>query len=334
MRRNVLVVGSGWVSAQRHVPALLANGCRIAGVVNNSLTGEHLARKLGAAWYKDLEHAPADFDLVSIGTPPDTHWPLLKQAAAFGKPILCEKPLVTSRAELEETRTVFGRPGAPLLGVYHNFQFTRSCRAVVERMGNEPLVRVLAVQFSNPRRRLPTWYQRLRGGLFFDESPHFFYLLRKFLGNYEIVSRQAELFQNDEVRALNLAVRGEQNVSGHVLMLFDAPVSEWYFLVFQQSRLHIMDLFRDVVVTLPNDDWHAPLNILRTSTSFLAQHLRGVFGSGLRHLSRRLDYGNGLLVEKFLAAAETGDRSGLAGFDLEAGLDVVERILSCLPPPK
>jgi len=43
-----------------------------------------------------------DFKGVLIATPTDTHLPLIKEHAARGVPILCEKPIVKSKEDLED----------------------------------------------------------------------------------------------------------------------------------------------------------------------------------------------------------------------------------------
>ncbi|SFJ02728.1 Predicted dehydrogenase [Paenibacillus sp. UNC496MF] len=48
-----------------------------------------------------LAEPPREDDIVIVGTPPFTHFPLSSMALASGRHVLCEKPLVMNRAEAE-----------------------------------------------------------------------------------------------------------------------------------------------------------------------------------------------------------------------------------------
>lgn len=102
---------------------------------------------------------------------------------------------------------------------------------------------------------------------------------------------------------------------------FESPVSEWHFTVFGTRGVGIVDLFRDVLVTLPNDGQHLPFDVLRTSWAAAVTHVRGVLRSGFAFLRRRLFYGNDEVMRRFLDAISTGKPpEGISGED---GLAVV-----------
>jgi hypothetical protein len=101
---------------------------------------------------------------------------------------------------------------------------------------------------------------------------------------------------------------------------FEAPVSEWQFAVYGSRAVGIIDVFRDVLVVLPNDGEHRAADVLRTSAVAIAHHLSGVVRSGLRLLAGKLLYGNEEVVRRFLDAVEGGKDP--AGISAEDGLAI------------
>jgi predicted dehydrogenase len=55
-----------------------------------------------------------EVDLVTIATPAFTHLPLTRQAAAAGKPVLCEKPLAATLADADGMIAAATQAGVPL----------------------------------------------------------------------------------------------------------------------------------------------------------------------------------------------------------------------------
>jgi hypothetical protein len=65
-----------------------------------------------------------------------------------------------------------------------------------------------------------------------------------------------------------------------------------------------LDVFRDILVVLPNDGSHRAREILRSSGRMVAGHLSGVVSSGVRLVGNRLRYGNDEVVRRFVDAVE------------------------------
>ena len=197
------------------------------------------------------------------------------------------------------------RQSGIVLGVFHNFQFSQSGTKLFEvvesgRLGE--IEAVYAFQLSNPKRRLPTWYRSLPGGLFLDESPHLLYLMRRVLGSLQPRTVDARL-AGREIRDLAVTFEHE-SIWASLSMSFNASVSEWQFLVVGSRAVAALDLFRDLLVTVPNDESHRAREILRSSAAIVGGHLAGVASSGTRLLGRRLTYGNDEVVRRFVDATE------------------------------
>ncbi|MCW7538975.1 Gfo/Idh/MocA family oxidoreductase [Aquabacterium sp. A7-Y] len=334
-RIPIVVVGLGWVGLNRHVAALRrSKEFELIGVVDHhDGRAAHWANKLSLKnWAQSysLNDVPwlRQAHAVAIATPPQTHFGLVKQALDQGLHVLTEKPFAMSvdegRRMVEQAERV-----SRILAVVHNFQFATSALALRRDIDSGALGtihRVHAMQLSNPGRRLPSWYEDLPFGLFYDESPHLLYLLRAF-SPAEIRLKNA-IVVHDSPRRTPAMVQGffECHAGGREIpvtidMQFLAPLSEWHLAVVGDKRMGVVDIFRDIYLSLPNDGMHTTGTVLKTSLAASLQHWGQHFTSGVRHLRGTLDYGNNELYGRFARALRTGVPP--AGMDAKAALDVL-----------
>jgi predicted dehydrogenase len=265
-------------------------------------------------------------DAVTIGTPPQTHYTLAHSYLSAGKHVLVEKPMAMTVREAQELGALAVDQNR-VLAVVHNFQFARSVRRVKKMMEEDRLGKVRSIwaaQLSNPRRRLPTWYEDLPLGLFYDESPHFFYLLRYLTGG-EPAFRTIDVLQAIDGTQTPTMISARLDAAGmpiKVDMTFDAPLSEWHIGVLGTKRAAFVDVFRDVLVVVPNDKSHLGRHILRSSASAGWSHAVGTAKSGLLLAAGRLSYGNDEVIGRFCAACQ-GDAGALRGITAADGIAVV-----------
>ena len=335
---RIVAVGCGWVTLHRHVPAVQANRAyRLVGVVDrDEEKARRSARMLKVAHASALEDpALGEFDAVSIGTAPSAHHALAMAALSLGKHVIVEKPFAMSVSEADEM-VASAKERRLVLAVVHNFQFARSVaaarRAVTEQRYG-PLRGVVGLQLSNDRRRLPVWYRTLPGGLFYDEGPHLLYLVRTFLGDAPIVSAftlsGADPADNTPRFVDVRFSAGPDRPFGALHMNFAAALSEWQLVVLCDRATLVCDIFRDILVTLPDDGRHRPEQILRSSLVSTFGHWRGAAGSGLRYVTGRLDYGNGEVFRAFARAIEEGvPAQGISGEDGRAVVAALHRTLA------
>jgi myo-inositol 2-dehydrogenase/D-chiro-inositol 1-dehydrogenase len=134
-------------------------------------------------------------DAVAICTSTDTHVDLIVAAAAFGKPIFCEKPVSRELAEIDRALAAVGEARS-----YFQVGFNRrfdpahaSVRSAVASgaVGDVHLVRISSRDPSPP----PLSYARTSGGLFLDMTIHDFDMAR-FVTGSEVV----EVFARGAVR--------------------------------------------------------------------------------------------------------------------------------------
>jgi glycerol-3-phosphate cytidylyltransferase len=98
------IIGNGRI-ARRFVPeAKYVSGMNVEGVFNpNAKSAEQFADKFSLNFFTDnLRKFFEKIDLVYIASPHGTHYDYIKESLNNGKHILCEKPLVLSRAQAEE----------------------------------------------------------------------------------------------------------------------------------------------------------------------------------------------------------------------------------------
>jgi predicted dehydrogenase len=340
-RLRVAAVGLGWVSQHRHLPALQRDRAfdAVGAVDRHPGRASEVAARLGLRRHHCGERL-ADIPWLDevqafvIGTAPAAHGALIREALSLGRHVLTEKPFVLDVAEGEEL-VALARAKGLVLAVIHNFQFARSTRRLAAELAAGhygPLRFVHARQLGNPRRRLPAWYEELPLGLYYDESPHMFYLLRA-LAPAPLELLGAELHPSTQGKNTPAWISahyraGPQRIPVKLDLAFEAPLSEWHVSVAGENCLGDLDVFRDIYVRLPNDEGHTTWPVLRTSLAATWSHWTQHLVSGPGHLLGRLLYGNDEVFRRFAAAVLSGTRpEGIGADDALAVLRMQHEIL-------
>jgi predicted dehydrogenase len=327
---NVAVVGLGWVANNRHIPVILKNPyLSLYGVVDKRperiqrLTEKHPSIKTSVSREGEMPWG-SDVQAVVIATDPLNHYSLAKKMLLDGKHVLMEKPLTMTPEESIDLRNIAQEKRLSCC-VVHNFQFARSTLKLQKMLRERELGDIQgieAVQLSNPRRRLPVWYEQLPFGLFYDESPHMFYMLEA-LASCEIQHLSSTVLrtagQNTPLSITGYYAAG--NIPIHLSMNFNASLSEWHIAVLGSKSIGIVDVFRDILVVIPNDGLHRAREILSTSGSLLTTHVWGFLKSGLLLSRGNLFYGSEWVWDKFVKGIE--DDSSMREISVERGLRVV-----------
>ncbi len=123
-----------------------------------------------------------DIDAVVVGTPTDTHFDIIKTAAANGKAIFCEKPVDMSADNIRTLIKDVEAAGVPFFTAFNrrfdpNFAHVQS-RIAAGDIGNVELVTILSRDPSPP----PISYIESSGGIFRDMMIHDFDMARFLLG--------------------------------------------------------------------------------------------------------------------------------------------------------
>jgi len=111
------------------------------------------------------------------------------------------------------------------------------------------------------------------------------------------------------------------DVTGQIQMFFDTALSEWFLILMGSEETLIADIFRDILIRLPSDGAHTAKDILASSAHAVLGHALGTITSGIKHVTKTLDYGNDEVIRRFVQSIQTGQ----APKDISAqdGLDVV-----------
>ena len=183
--RRVVVIGGGTMGRvhlnaySRIKSAEIAAICDARGDV-----AEELARNYGAQAFMDVKKlfAEAEFDVVDICTPTNTHLDYIKLAAAAAKDICCEKPLARTTGQAMEALRICQEAGVMLFPaqVLRWFPEFRKLHDLVESGAVGEPVEVRTSRCSAYPRGTDDWFADMKrsGGVVLDMIIHDFDWLR------------------------------------------------------------------------------------------------------------------------------------------------------------
>lgn len=320
---NVCIIGGGNISNTRHIPALrkiknvniigvigsdqnkIDSTCKTHKIQNGLLVNDpknDIQKVEKCEWFKNV-------DAVVIGTPPNQHYPLARMCLLLNKDVLVEKPMTMNVKEAQELIDL-AREKNLIFNVVHNFNFTSGMikiNKIIEEKKYGNVESITEVQFTNRDRRLPTWYNDLPMGLFYDEAAHFIYLLIRHGGDLSIENVHA--IYNDDKKDETPKILSANLLAGkvpvHMYLNFNSPVCEWYYIINFKKRIIYYDLFKDIVIDLPTDGEHLAKEVLSNDIKRFSQYWGGFIKNGFKRIFGNLLYGHEAILEKFINAVET-----------------------------
>jgi predicted dehydrogenase len=196
--------------------------------------------------------------------------------------------------------------------VMHNFQYADQMRKLNKYIENKTygeIVSITELQFTNRFRRLPEWYNDLPLGLFYDEAAHFIYLLQKHGGKLSIENAHAVYNDGKEATPITLNVDAHAGkVPVHMILNFNTPICEWYYIVSFDKVIFVYDFFKDILIKIKTDNEHMSGDILRNSFSYTFQYWWGFIKNGFKMVTGNLLYGHNVVLGNFINAIITGDK--------------------------
>jgi scyllo-inositol 2-dehydrogenase (NADP+) len=332
---KVAIIGAGNISNTRHIPALKKiRNVEIAGAVGiksrniertlkkhkiaNSLLikdGDIYEAMKNCSWFQTV-------DAVVIGAPPRDHYPMAEASLQLDKHVLVEKPMTMDENEADKLIALAKKKNKQF-SVMHNFQYTagmRKLEEIINRGDLGQLVSFYEFQLTTRHRRLPEWYYDLPLGLFYDEAPHFMYMLEKFGGPLTIENTFAQYGSekaDNTPQLLSVSLRAGK-YPANIFLNFDSPISEWHFVVCGENKIAVYDLFKDILIVLPSDNEHYAADILKNSWRATYQFWAGFVKNGFKMISGNLLYGHDVVMHKFIDAVASGENIE-ANIDGEAG---------------
>ena len=185
------IAGSGWVTRERHLPALRrvpeVTVVAVADPDPAAEPGRHLppaAERLASV--EDL--LERDLDAVAVCTPPETHVPIALAALNAGRHLLVEKPPALDVAEVE--RLVAAIPEGVVAACGFNLRghpLVRRARELI-RAGAVGEPRSFHGVFAEPARAHTGWRAGAGGGPLLDRALHHVDLWEHLLGDTTVES--------------------------------------------------------------------------------------------------------------------------------------------------
>lgn len=172
------VVGFGLAGRVFHAPFVDAiPELELAYIVQRS--GDEAQRAFPQAEqlrsFEDL--LQSDVELVVLGTPTISHYPMTKQALLAGKNVVCDKPMTTTTAQAEELEKIAHQKGL-LLFPFHNRRWDGDFQTLqgIIRDGRVGRVVMLESRFDRyrPEPKPNAWREEENagGGQLYDIGPH------------------------------------------------------------------------------------------------------------------------------------------------------------------
>lgn len=221
-RLSILLVGTGTMGAEHGAAVAGLPDTAIAGFVSRRATrARAMAARFGGAAFTSLQDGlrATRPDAVFILTPTATHLPLVREAAAAGVAILCEKPIAPSRRDADALVAAVRKARVPWM-TGHVLRWFPEFRRLRDLCRNgdlgTPAVARLARGGSWPRGS-GDWYVGGSGGPLLDLVIHDFDWLRWTFGPVDrIFSRWAPAGKNREQAFTLSLLRHQAGQIAHV----------------------------------------------------------------------------------------------------------------------
>lgn len=189
---RVGIVGSGFMGSF-HAASWSQTPAQLVGFHSRDQTRvNRLIEQYGGRSFPTLGALLDAVDVVDICTPTHLHHPMILQAAASGRHIVCEKPFTRTVTQAEEALAACRAAGVRLL-VAHVVRFFpeyAQAKAIVDRgeIGRVGVVRLKRVSFQ-PRLAADNWFldTEKSGGMILDLMIHDFDYARWVAGEVESV---------------------------------------------------------------------------------------------------------------------------------------------------
>jgi len=187
-RIKIAVIGTGRMGSVhcrnlvRSIPeADLVAVCDIRLEVAQAVADELGVRRV-VRDYKEFLADP-EIEAILIASSTDTHAFMMKDVAASGKHIFCEKPLALELDKIDEALTEVEKAGVKLQ-VGFNRRFDKSLRQVKAIVDSGEIGRPCILRITNRDPDFPAMeFLRVSGGIFLDLAIHDFDMVRYQLGD-------------------------------------------------------------------------------------------------------------------------------------------------------
>ncbi len=202
---KIAVIGTGRMGSvhtrnlARLIPqANLVAVCDIRLEVAQAVADELGIQRVVKDYHELLEDK--NIEAILIATSTDTHAFIMKDVAAAGKHIFCEKPLALNLADIDEALAAVGKAGVKLQ-IGFNRRFDKSFQRVREIVTSGEIGRPCILRITNRDPELPAMeFLRVSGGMFLDMTIHDFDMARFQVGEVEEVYATGSVLIEPELK--------------------------------------------------------------------------------------------------------------------------------------
>jgi myo-inositol 2-dehydrogenase / D-chiro-inositol 1-dehydrogenase len=205
---NLAVIGTGRMGSVhvrnivRHIPeANLAAVCDIRLEVAQAVADECGVQRVVRDYHELLDDRIIEAILIASSTP--THAFIIRDTAAAGKHIFCEKPLALDLGDIDAALAAVERAGVKLQ-VGFNRRFDKSFQRVHDIVASGEIGRPCILRITNRDPDFPAMeFLRASGGIFLDLAIHDFDMVRYQVGEVEEVYAIGNVLINPELNEFN-----------------------------------------------------------------------------------------------------------------------------------
>lgn len=129
--------------------------CKFVGIADILLQTESVAKQFGADFFNDYVDMLPFVDAVSIVTPTNTHYKIVKACLQAKKHVIVEKPITTKFKEAEELVNI-AKQNKVILAVGYLFRFNNSVIKLKELLKNSGKINYITARYihsTNPPRK-------------------------------------------------------------------------------------------------------------------------------------------------------------------------------------
>ncbi len=189
---NIGIIGCGGIGMTHARAYAKLKGVKLAAMIDFNLDfAQKAAEQFGAKAFRSIDECDIKLDLVSVVTPPSTHFKVVMQLLDKGIPVFCEKPITM---DIEQAKMLVKRSeetGIPI-GVGFKMRNEAVFTKAKERIGEIGKILAVSVVKNQPQSPNPpkSWIKET--GCMYELSVHDYDLIHYIMGAYP-VSVQARL---------------------------------------------------------------------------------------------------------------------------------------------
>jgi myo-inositol 2-dehydrogenase/D-chiro-inositol 1-dehydrogenase len=202
---KIAVIGTGRMGSVhvRNIARLIPEAdlvavCDIRLEVAQAVADEHGIQRIVKDYHKLL--ADPDIEAILIASSTETHAFIMKDVAAAGKHIFCEKPLALELDNIDEALAAIETAGVKLQ-VGFNRRFDKSFQRVHEMVATGDIGSPCILRITNRDPEVPPIaYMRTSGGMFLDMTIHDFDMARFQVGEVEEIYAMGSVLIEPELK--------------------------------------------------------------------------------------------------------------------------------------